>query len=300
MIIPRDRTTPLILDGAMGTELTRRGVPTDLPLWSATALLTHLEVVEAIHRDYAAAGADILVANTFRTNPRTLIRGGLERRGPELNRLAIAAARRAALFNPKSKIQIPELLVAASIAPVEDCYRPDLVPDEPTLDREHAQMVEWLIPAEPDLLWIETINTVREARAAARAAHAAGLEFAISFVTDEGANLLSGEPLSAAVDAVMPHSPLALGLNCIPPAGMTRNLPHLLRLAEPSRLPVAAYAHIGNPNPISGWTFSESTRPDEYAAHARHWLDLGAKILGGCCGTTPAHVAALAEIKTQK
>lgn len=289
------RSTPLILDGAMGTELTRRGVPTDLPLWSAAALLTHLDVVESIHRDYAAAAADILVANTFRTNPRTLSRAGFEERGPELNRLALEAARRAAVFNPNSKIENPKLLIAASIAPVEDCYCPDLVPDDAALDREHARMIDWLLPAAPDLLWIETMNTVREARAAARAAYAAGLDFAISFVTNERADLLSGEPLAAAVDAVLPCSPVALGLNCIPPAGVTKNLPHLVRLAEQAHCPVAAYAHIGNPNPITGWTFSETMSPADYATHARRWRDLGATILGGCCGTTPAHIAGLRE-----
>jgi S-methylmethionine-dependent homocysteine/selenocysteine methylase len=293
LVRDRLRCARLVLDGAMGTELTRRGVPTDLPLWSATALLTHLHVVEAIHSDYAAAGADILVANTFRTNPRTLARAGLAERGPELNRLAIEAARRAAAFNPKSKIKNPRLLVAASIAPVEDCYRTDLVPDESTLECEHVQMVEWLIPAAPDLLWIETINTIREARAAARAAHDANLEFALSFVTNEHGDLLSNESLSAAVDAVLRYSPAVLGLNCIPPAGMTRNLPHLVRLAEKADCPVAAYGHIGNPNPITGWTFSETMTPEIYVAYTRRWLDLGATILGGCCGTTPAHIAAL-------
>lgn len=286
---PGARHAPLLLDGAMGTELSRRGLPTDLPLWSAAALLTQIDFVESIHRDYAAAGADILVANTFRTNPRTLQRAGLAHRGAELNGAAVDAARRAAASGGGGR----HIRVAASVAPVEDCYRPDLVPAEVLLDHEHARLVEWLIPAAPDLLWIETINTVREARAACRAAHAAGLAFAISFVTNEAAELLSGEPLSATVEAVLPFSPLALGLNCIPPAGMTRNLPELARLVEGAGVGIAAYAHIGNPDPLTGWTFSESMTPDEYAAHAVRWLAAGATIVGGCCGTTPAHIAKL-------
>ena len=72
----RFRNAPLLLDGAMGTELERRGVSCALPVWSANALLVALDVVLAIHRDYVAAGADIIVANTFRTNARALRRGG--------------------------------------------------------------------------------------------------------------------------------------------------------------------------------------------------------------------------------
>jgi S-methylmethionine-dependent homocysteine/selenocysteine methylase len=85
----------LVLDGAMGTELERRGAPTPRPLWSAAALIGHPEVVEAIHRAYIAAGADIIVANTFRTNGRTLRSAGLLERGEALNRTAIELARRA-------------------------------------------------------------------------------------------------------------------------------------------------------------------------------------------------------------
>src|SRR5262245_94057 len=131
----------IILDGATGTELTRRGVSTTLPLWSAAALLTHPGVVEAIHRDYVVAGAEIIVANTFRTNVRTLRAAGLLDRAPEMNRRAIELARRAAqskIQNRKSKV------VAASIAPVEDCYHAERVPDYETLLAEHWQMMLWL------------------------------------------------------------------------------------------------------------------------------------------------------------
>jgi S-methylmethionine-dependent homocysteine/selenocysteine methylase len=279
---------PIVLDGATGTELTRRGVDTTLPLWSAAALRTHPQAVESIHRDYAEAGAQIIVANTFRTNPRTLRRAGCAADGPELNRLAIAIARRAIAECTVRR----RVWVAGSVAPVEDCYSPQLVPDEPTLLDEHRRMVAWLRDAQPDLIWIETMNTVREARAAAGAAFDAGLPLVVSFVVREDGNLLSGEPLEAAVDAVEPFAPLAIGLNCIPPEGITRNLP---RLRQATRRPLAAYAHIGNPEPICGWSFSQSVPPQRYAEHAQRWRATGATIIGGCCGTTPAHIAALAE-----
>ncbi len=276
---------PLLLDGATGTELERRGVATPPPLWSAAALLDHPDVVARIHADYVAAGADILVANTFRTGPRALRCAGIDTRGPELNRLAVTLAREAAA-NARHR----PVLVAASVAPVEDCYQPEHAPDEPTLAREHDRLIQWLAPASPDLIWIETIGTIREARAATAAARAAGFPFVISLVLRETGALLSGEPLHAAVAAIEPQEPLAIGLNCIPPGGLSALLP---RLRATTRRPLVAYAHINNARPIPGWRSTEHLTPARYAAIASGWVDLGARIVGGCCGTTPSHIAAL-------
>jgi homocysteine S-methyltransferase len=275
---------PLVLDGATGTELTRRGVPTPLPLWSGGALESHPDVVEQIHRDYVQAGADIVVANTFRTNVRTLRGAGRLEEGPNLNRVAVELARRAAAGRA---------WVAASVAPLEDCYYPERVPDEAVLRAEHGRMAAWLKAARPDLIWIETMNTIREARAAAEAAADTALPFVVSFVTREGGDLLSGESLEEAVAAVDAFAPLAIGLNCIPPKGVSANLPRLRRATQ---RPLAAYAHIGNPDPINGWSFSQTIAPSVYAECAREWLDLGASIIGGCCGTTPEHIRAAAAI----
>lgn len=304
---------PLLLDGATGTELQRRGLACPLPLWSAGALLTHPELVGAIHRDYVAAGADIITANTFRTNPRALRRAGRLSEGPRLNRLAIALARAAArevaargqpaagrartrrgpgraASDPLGKGRV---WVAASVAPVEDCYAPQRVPEARTLAAEHRQMIRWLSSAGPDLIWIETMNTLREARLAARAAADAGLPFVVSFVLRQSGKLLGGDPLSAAVAAVEPFAPLAVGVNCVPPravAGFVR------RLRDMTDRPLLAYAHINNRRPIRGWSYAQRVRPGEYCRYARGWLELGVSIIGGCCGTTPAHTAALREL----
>ena len=278
---------PLVLDGATGTELERRGIKLALPLWSATALTECPDLLATIHQEYASAGAEIIVANTFRTNVRTLRQAGCLADGPELNRSAIELVRRSLGADQDS------ILVAASVAPVEDCYSPERVPDEGILQEEHQQMMGWLQAAQPDLVWIETMNTIREARVAAEAAVVASLPFAISFVVAETGNLLSGEPLEEAVAAVEPLAPLALGLNCIPPRGLTVLLP---RLRRASNHPLVAYAHINNSIPIRGWSFAQSLSPAEYADFAKQWLDIGANIIGGCCGTTPEHIRAVRSL----
>jgi len=333
-------THALVLDGAIGTELERRGIDSPLPLWSAGALVAHADAVAAVHHDYVAAGADIVVANTFRTNVRTLRAAGMLERGAELNRTAIELARRAcASCHPERSglsghpersegsgrgsepasidepSQIPRsarndieaalsdtetgrhrgrsIIVAASVAPVADCYHPERVPDETVLRDEHGRMLTWLKAAGPDLIWIETMGTLREARAAAQATSRTEMPFVVSFVVREDGNLLGGERLEDAVDAVEAFDPLAIGLNCIPPDGMTAILPRLRKATE---RPLAAYAHINNPQPISGWSYAQTATPEQYAQHAKRWLDLGVSIVGGCCGTTPAHIRALRKV----
>lgn len=278
----------------MGTELERRGVACPAPLWSAAALDSQPAVVRQIHAEYVAAGAGLIVANTFRTNPRTLRAAGLLEQGERLNRVALQLAGEAA--------GDARVWIAASVAPVRDCYRPDLVPRDPELVVEHALTMAWLRSAAQesrlDVVWIETINTVREARAAARAAAAVGFAFAVSLVLREDGALLSGEPLADAVAAVEEFDPVAIGLNCIPPRGITRHLP---ALREATRRPIAVYAHINNARPTPGWSFAESASPAEYGVLAARWRALGAAIVGGCCGTRPEHVAAIrAAVKSER
>ena len=128
---------PILLDGAMGTELQRRGADTRLPLWSARALVEAPDLVAEIHREEVEAGADVLTANTFRTHRRTLAKGGLAERSRELSALAVRLAREAA---PAGR----PVFVAGSIAPLEDCYRPDLVPEDAVLEREHSEQADSL------------------------------------------------------------------------------------------------------------------------------------------------------------
>src|SRR5262245_35929946 len=118
---------PLLLDAAMGTELQRRDADTGLPLWSARPLLRDPELVWTIHGDEVGAGAEILTSNTFRTHARSLAKGGLGERSGELTARAVQLANQAAAIPGR------EVFVAGSLSPLEDCYRPDLAPDDAAL-----------------------------------------------------------------------------------------------------------------------------------------------------------------------
>jgi S-methylmethionine-dependent homocysteine/selenocysteine methylase len=180
----------------MGTELKRRGVSTMLPLWSAQALFDDPGVVKEIHMDYVHAGADIITTNSFRTQKRTLTKAGLESETERINKLAVELAVQA---RKEAGVERP-ILIAGSITTLEDCYRPDLVPEQRQLDREHAQHVEILASTSIDFFLLETFNSGREVRTAAHHASNSGKPLAISFVLNPEGNILSGESLAWAIE----------------------------------------------------------------------------------------------------
>ncbi len=277
----REPHGPLVLDGATGTALERRGVATRLPLWSAAALDTHPELVTEIHADYVAAGADAVTANTFRTQRRALAAAGQGARAGELTRRAVALARRAAG---------DRAWVLGSSPPLEDCYHPERVPDDAALAREHAEHARHLAEAGVDAILVETMNTRREAVAALRAAEAAGAPALASFVCWEPGRLLSGEPLADAAAAAADAGAHAVLINCLPPSNVAACLDVLA--AQP--LPFGVYANLGEPEDELGFRRSEELSAEEFGALAASWRARGARVLGGCCGTTPDHLAQLA------
>ena len=273
---------PLVLDGATGTELGRRGVRSDLPLWSSWGLLEAPGVVREIHAEYLRAGVDALTAATFRTHARSLAAAGLEARASELSALAVRLAREAGEQTGRTPF------VLGSAAPLEDCYHPERVPPDDALLREHALHARHLVHAGVDAILVETINALREGVAAARAARDAGAELLVSFVCGREARLLSGEPLLEAIDAVTAFGPLAIGVNCLPPDAVGACLPVLGR----ARVPFLVYANLGAPGAPLGAAALDVT-PEAFAAEARRWVEAGAACVGGCCGAGPAHLCAL-------
>jgi S-methylmethionine-dependent homocysteine/selenocysteine methylase len=273
---------PLLLDGATGTELLRRGYRTELPLWSAGALLAAPHLVRAIHADYVAAGAEVITTNTFRTNVRALERAGLRGRSRALTRVAVELAR-----------SVGPAFVAGSIAPVEDCYRPDLTPTDAELHVEHSELARHLAEAGCDVLLIETMNSIREARIALAAAAPTGLPRLVGFVCSRTGLLLSGEDPKEAARAASAAGAIAVLVNCTPlPA-----IPAILdRMRSGTTLPLGAYANVGAEDPVVGWRLTEDVEPGPYAAAARTWIEHGARLIGGCCGTRPDHIRQMAEM----
>jgi S-methylmethionine-dependent homocysteine/selenocysteine methylase len=282
----------IILDGGTGTELQRRGVKTTLPLWSAQALLNAPDVVRELHLDYIKAGADVIKTNTFRTNRRTLAKVGLTDKDAELTKLAVRLAREAVEQANAGR----DVFIGGCQAPLEDCYEPSLVPtDDAVVLDEHRRWSSTLADGGVDFIFLETFNTVREARLALQAAHETALPAVVSFVCDAQTRLLSGEPLAQAVAAVEPLKPFAILVNCMQPVDIT---PALKELHKLTTLPIGAYGQgLGEPHNDQGWTFKgKDNGVQEYCNHAGAWLKAGATLVGGCCGTNPAYVAAIKRL----
>jgi len=277
----------LILDGATGTELNRRGVDTGLPLWSANALLNDrdAEILKQIHKDYLNAGADIITTNTFRTHRRALAPSGNADRALELTRRAADIAREAI----SSVNSTSPKFVAGSISTLEDCYRPDLVPPDEELHAEHSERVHHLLEADVDFFLIETINSIREAAIIAKLAVISGTPVIVSFVCNKEGKLLSGESLAEAAHAILPLGVSAIGVNCGPTPHLAKPLAELQTVCG-SDFPLIAYGNIGYADDEIGWVNTDSEDPKAYCTHAVGWP---VKIVGGCCGTTPEHIRQL-------
>lgn len=280
----------IIMDGAMGTEIARHGVLTTLPLWSAEALLTHPEVVQKIHESYIEAGAEILIADTFRTTSRAFGKIGLAEKASEATILACQLARQAIeRVKPERTVYI-----AGSVAPLEDCYSPGLTPPVEDLRREHAAYARNLKAGGVDFLLLETMITLRETLAAIQAAQQVEMPFAVSFCTNEQGELLGGESLEQVVREIEQYNPLFLGVNCVSPTIATHTLRILKQLTTK---PLSVYAQgDGMPDDKQGWLFIEENSIDNYLHHVQRWIAEGAQIIGGCCGTNPAYIERVYEL----
>jgi S-methylmethionine-dependent homocysteine/selenocysteine methylase len=273
---------PLLLDGPTGTELERRGYATSLPLWTALAARQVPALLASLHHDYVRAGADILTACTFRTSRYTLDKAGLRAEAPFLTHESVDLARAAAGTR---------VLVAGSIAPLEDCYHPERTPQTRVLEREHAKHAENLARAGVDLLLVETMPTAREAEVATRAAVATGKAVITSLLAGAGRTLYDGTPLGSVVQKLARTTIGLIAVNCAPPAWCTEALPALAECG----LAFGCYANSSRPDGSFGRE-PEGIDAGAYAEEARGWLDRGASLVGGCCGTGPAHIEALRQL----
>jgi len=282
----------LLLDGATGTELDRRGVDVSLPLWSARAMLEAPDVLKDVHRAYLDAGAGAICTNTFRTHERSLAKAGLGDRAEAITRAAVeiaCAARDEAGAG---------VIVLGSVAPLEDCYSPELAPDAETCLREHGQIIGHLVDAGVDLVLIETMCSAHEVLAAVEAAeHLASGKWAISFCLAPGEPgvLLDGTLLAD----LLPELGRArfIGINCVAAPMMTGQVKHLHSLLH-GNIPIAAYGNVGHPDDERGWVNTDAIDPDRYAEHAMEWIEAGASIIGGCCGTTSETTRAMSNQAT--
>lgn len=286
----------VVLDGGLGTELDRRGVDLHDPLWSARALVETPDVIRDVHAAYFDAGADVAISSSYQASFDGLAARGLDREeASALFRRSVELAREAASGAPG------ERLVAASVGPYGAFlgngaeYTGDYDRDETGLLEFHAPRLEALAEAAPDLFAVETIPSILEAAALVGAlARVPEVPAWMSFSCRDGGHLCDGTPFERAVEvASSAPSVVAVGLNCTSPLHVTA----LVEIAAATtELPVVAY-----PNRGAFWDPVRKVWVDPPRQDARpvlrpvEWREAGARLIGGCCGTTPDDIAAMAS-----
>jgi homocysteine S-methyltransferase len=301
-----DQRPMLVLDGALATELERRGADLLDPLWSAKCLIERPDLIRAVHFDYFRAGADVATTATYQATFQGFARRGLERAATAaLMRLAVslAAAARDEFWDTGS-MHAGRLrpLIAASIGPYGAMladgseYRGGYAADDRALAEFHRPRLEVLADAGADLLAFETIPCLREAMVLARLLEEFPGRCAwISFSCRDGARNCEGEDLGDCVDALRGHPQIvAVGVNCTAPQYVT---PLLLRMRGRTDQPLVVYPNSGERYDVSSkhWTGTPSSAG--FGEQARRWYAEGARLIGGCCRTGPDDIRAVVSAR---
>jgi len=273
----------LILDGAMGTMLQERGLQ---PGQSPEELnLTMPEVVASVHRDYIQAGADIIITNTFGGSRFKLAHYGLEDRLAEINARGVEIARKEAGSTA---------YVGASIGPTGQFVEPLGEVSFDQMKVVFREQAEALVTAGADLITLETFLDIKECRAAVIAIREVSATIpVIAMLTfdDNGRSVLGTPPEAAAITLAAAGADI-VGSNC--GLGVDGIYDILCRMRRVTGLPLISQANAGLPQLVGDRTLFPGT-PDEMVAYHERMIALGVRIIGGCCGTTPAHIHAMKQ-----
>lgn len=278
----------LVLDGAMGTMLQQRGLK---PGQSPEELnLVMPEVVAGVHQEYVAAGADIIVTNTFGGSREKLSHYGLESRLNEVNAGGVEIAR---------QVAGDKVYVAASMGPTGRFVEPVGDLDFDAMAAQFREQAEALIGAGADLITLETFLDIKEIRAAIIAIRevSAHIPIIAMLTFDDKGRTVLGTPPEAAAITLEAVGADVIGSNC--GLGVEGIFEILSAMRRVSRLPLISQANAGLPVLRDGATIFPAT-PDEMTIYHERMLDLGVRVIGGCCGTTPAHISAIKDALPDK
>jgi 5-methyltetrahydrofolate--homocysteine methyltransferase len=277
----------ILADGAMGTRLFDLGLEhgASPELWN----VEQPEKIRQVHREYIEAGAQIVLTNTFGCNRLRLALHDLSDRVVELNKAAAQLLRAEADAAPQP------VVVAGDIGPTGSVLLPygEMEYDE-AVD-VFAEQAGALVEGGVDVLWIETMSDLEEVRAAVEGARRAapGFPMVATMTFDTHGHTMMGVSPERALETLSGHDLLVLGGNCGNGPGEIETVIEKMAAAG-ATLPLIAKSNAGIPHLEDGVPVYDAT-PEVMAAHAVKVRDLGARIIGGCCGNTPAHIRAMAE-----
>lgn len=285
-----DQKQTLVLDGATGTNLQKRGLPVGTA--PETWLFENPQGIKQLYSDFVKAGSDIILTCTFGGNRIRLGHANLTDRMQEVNQVAVQLA--------KEVTAGKDVLVAGSLGPMGEMMQPFGSLSEEQVFEFYQEQAQILIPAGVDLLVIETQYDLNEAQAAVRAVRSVDPDIALvcSFSYDRGVRTMMGvKPFQMA--EVFNELPVdAVGINC--GKSLEDNLSVLKTLKENTSKPIWFKPNAGMPTSNPDGSTSYDVTPQMMGAQVPVWLAAGARLVGGCCGTSPEHLASIAqEVKSK-
>lgn len=302
----------LVADGALATELEARGCDLADPLWSAKVLFEQPDLIRQVHRDYFRAGAAVAITASYQATPQGFKQRGIgEAKALELVALSVRLADEARREHLDENPDAGPLLIAGSVGPYGAYladgseYRGEYDLGKSGFMDFHRPRIAALVEAGVDFLACETLPSLPEAEALLGLVEEFDVESWFSFTLRDGGHISDGTPLAgvAGLCAGHPHV-AAIGVNCVPLELVT---PALGALRSATRTPLIAYPNSGECYDAVSKTWDPAPAPDgaagsgsnqlpSLAAEARAWRGLGARIVGGCCRTTPRDIAAVARL----
>lgn len=271
-----------VADGATGSNLTHRGIPAGKS-GEAWVLENQFEITR-LAADFVNAGADIILTCTFGASRLHLEQLGLADRAEDINRTAVKLARTAGK---------DESLVAGSIGPTGQMLKPYGALSVEVAEETYAEQAHWMAESGVDLIVIETQFDLGEAGAAVRAVRSVtDLPLVCSFSFDRGTRTMMGVSPARAAQAFAESGVDLLGINC--GRSLEDNFIALQELRAATKLPIWFKPNAGLPSVDKDANAFYKTTPEEMAKGVSAWAGAGAQVIGGCCGTSPQHLQAIA------
>ena len=292
----------LLLDGGVSTEIRRRGVALDKNVWSGLTTKTHPDEVREVHQDYILAGAQVITANTYSTARHVLESINLGQESKILNFKSVQLAKEA-----RDDVAEQDVWIAGSMSSMPPLTSHREVAIGEHIESSYQEQAEVLAQAGVDLIICERMRDIENASTVIKAAVSTGLPVWVGYSTmmaDNGVDVRSlrwkntddstqVHEFSDLVEALSPLGGQAAG---IMHTRVENIVPALEVLRSNWSGPMMAYAETGR-LVLPEWLYEETSSPDDYAVEIQHWIEnQGVQIVGGCCGTRPAHIKALSQL----
>ena len=291
----------LLLDGGTGTELERRGITMDPKAWCGPTTIDNVDTLVEVHKDYIAAGADIITANTYGCSPMMLEYAGYGEQFENITRTAIDAAKRA-----RTESGRPDVLIAGSLSHMIPRAQGQLLSDKSPTPRfsdmleSFSRLANFIREAGCDILLVEMMYHPDRMAPAFKAASQAGLPLWIGMAARRGED---GRVLSFAKHDDIPFETIAEMIRGYDfdvagimhsPSDVVGDALEIVRSVFVG--PLMAYPDSGYFT-MPQWNFIDIIAPSDFAVYAQAWKSAGVQIIGGCCGLGPEHISAISPLK---